>query len=123
MGIAESAHDSVEKTLEAAVRLAEQLAKRKWNGEVYAEIRKSMFPELCTCMEFPQKLIYKNKCHNVGMKNDCFSLAKKRKFHLYLCIDDQGLDPYGSLFDDEQKKIIEIKELLKHPRRSNANIV
>ncbi|KAF4378438.1 hypothetical protein F8388_021632 [Cannabis sativa] len=77
MGIAESAHDSVEKTLEAAVRLAEQLAKRKWNGEVYAEIRKN----------------------------------------------DQGLDPYGSLFDDEQKKIIEIKELLKHPRRSNANIV
>lgn len=47
MGIAESAHDSAESAAEAAVRLGEQLARRKWNGEVFAEIRKSMFPELC----------------------------------------------------------------------------
>ncbi|GMN37268.1 hypothetical protein TIFTF001_042602 [Ficus carica] len=47
MGIAESAHDSAESAVEAAVRLGEQLARRKWNGEVFAEIRKSMFPELC----------------------------------------------------------------------------
>uniref|UniRef100_A0A803NXL0 Delta(3)-Delta(2)-enoyl-CoA isomerase n=1 Tax=Cannabis sativa TaxID=3483 RepID=A0A803NXL0_CANSA len=57
MGIAESAHDSAEKTLEAAVRLAEQLAKRKWNGEVYAEIRKSMFPELCGVLGVSTKVI------------------------------------------------------------------
>ncbi|XP_016647235.1 PREDICTED: LOW QUALITY PROTEIN: enoyl-CoA delta isomerase 2, peroxisomal-like [Prunus mume] len=47
LGIVESAHDSAESTVEAAVRLGEQLAKRKWNGDVYAEIRKSLYPELC----------------------------------------------------------------------------
>ncbi|KAL0004690.1 hypothetical protein SO802_012251, partial [Lithocarpus litseifolius] len=39
MGIVDStAHDSEESVFEAAVRLGEQLVKRKWNGEVYAEI-------------------------------------------------------------------------------------
>ncbi|KAL0003458.1 hypothetical protein SO802_017239 [Lithocarpus litseifolius] len=39
MGIMDSAvHDSEESVFEAAVRLGEQLVKRKWNGEVYAEI-------------------------------------------------------------------------------------
>ena len=47
MGIVDSAHDSAESTVEAAVRLAEQLSGRKWNGEVYAEIRKAMHPEVC----------------------------------------------------------------------------
>ncbi|GMH08488.1 hypothetical protein Nepgr_010328 [Nepenthes gracilis] len=47
MGIVYSAHDGEEATLEAAIRLGEQLGARKRNGEIYAEIRKSLFPELC----------------------------------------------------------------------------
>ncbi|KAK9996720.1 hypothetical protein SO802_021406 [Lithocarpus litseifolius] len=39
MGIMDSAvHNSEESMFEAAVRPGEQLVKRKWNGEVYAEI-------------------------------------------------------------------------------------
>lgn len=29
--------------------------------------------------------------------------------------DGDNLDPYGGLFDDEQKKILEIKEYLEEP--------
>lgn len=47
MGIIDSAYDNAEKTVEAAVQLAEKLGKRKWDGEVYGEIRKSLYPELC----------------------------------------------------------------------------
>ncbi|KAL2341932.1 hypothetical protein Fmac_009872 [Flemingia macrophylla] len=50
MGIVDSAHDSAEKTLEAAMRLGEQLAQRKLLGEVYAEIRKSLYPDACTVL-------------------------------------------------------------------------
>ncbi|PON92013.1 Crotonase superfamily [Trema orientale] len=57
LGIAESAHDSAESALEAAVRLGEQLAQRKWNGEVYAEIRKSMFPDLCAVLGVSERVI------------------------------------------------------------------
>ena len=39
MGIVDSmAHEREESVVEVAVRLGEQLVKRKWNGEVYAEI-------------------------------------------------------------------------------------
>ena len=39
MGIVDSTtHDSEESVVEAAVHLGEQLVKRKWNDEVYAEI-------------------------------------------------------------------------------------
>lgn len=47
MGIVDSAYDSAEAAVEAAVRLGEELGKRKWDGEVYSEIRKSLYPELC----------------------------------------------------------------------------
>lgn len=47
MGIIDSAYDNAEKTVEAAVQLAEKLGKRKWDGGVYGEIRKSLHPELC----------------------------------------------------------------------------
>lgn len=47
MGIIDSAYDDAEKTVEAAVQLAEKLGKRKWDGAVYGEIRKSLHPELC----------------------------------------------------------------------------
>jgi len=47
MGLVDSAHDSRDAAVEAAVRMGEELGKRKWDGEVYAEIRKSLYPELC----------------------------------------------------------------------------
>ena len=48
MGIVESAaHDSEEQVVEASMRFGEQLAARKWNGQVYAEIRKSLYPDIC----------------------------------------------------------------------------
>ncbi|KAG2255990.1 hypothetical protein Bca52824_075284 [Brassica carinata] len=48
LGIVDSAaHDSAEGVVEATVSLAEKLAAKKWNGDVYASIRKSLYPELC----------------------------------------------------------------------------
>ncbi|KAI3693064.1 hypothetical protein L6452_32892 [Arctium lappa] len=45
-GLIDSAHDSGEKAVEAVVRLGEELTKRKWDDEVYAEIRKSLYTEI-----------------------------------------------------------------------------
>lgn len=47
MGVVDSLHDSPEATVEAAVRLGEELVKRKWDGDVYSDIRMAMYPELC----------------------------------------------------------------------------
>ncbi|KAK9288446.1 hypothetical protein L1049_016903 [Liquidambar formosana] len=57
IGIIDSAHDSGESTVEAALRLGEQLAGRKWDGEVYAEIRKSLYPELCGLLGLAEKTL------------------------------------------------------------------
>lgn len=57
MGLVDSAHDSAESVVEAAVRLGEQLAQRKWNGEVFAEIRKSLYPEACGVLGLAAKSI------------------------------------------------------------------
>lgn len=57
MGIVDSAHDSEESVVEAAVRLGEQLAGSKRNGDVYAEIRKSMYPEICGVLGLRQRSI------------------------------------------------------------------
>ncbi|TKY71660.1 Enoyl-CoA delta isomerase 3 [Spatholobus suberectus] len=57
MGIVDSAHDSAESTVEAAMRLGEQLARRKWMGEVYAEIRKSLYPDACKVLGLTQKAL------------------------------------------------------------------
>ncbi|XP_062168016.1 enoyl-CoA delta isomerase 2, peroxisomal-like [Alnus glutinosa] len=57
MGIVESAHDGVESVVEAAVSRGEQLAQRKWNGEVYAEIRKSLYPEVCGVLGLVAKTV------------------------------------------------------------------
>ncbi|OVA00107.1 Crotonase superfamily [Macleaya cordata] len=46
MGIIDSAYNSLEETMEAALRLGEKLAARKWKGEIYADIRKNAFPEI-----------------------------------------------------------------------------
>ncbi|XP_058750663.1 enoyl-CoA delta isomerase 2, peroxisomal-like [Vicia villosa] len=47
MGIVDSAHDSAESVVEAAVRLGGELAEKKWVGKVYGEIRKSLYPDAC----------------------------------------------------------------------------
>lgn len=57
VGIIDSAHENGEKTLEVAVRMAEQLAKKKWNGEVYKEIRMDMYPELCAMLGIKAKAV------------------------------------------------------------------
>ncbi|XP_052188311.1 enoyl-CoA delta isomerase 2, peroxisomal-like [Diospyros lotus] len=57
MGIVDSAYDSGDATVEAAVRLGEELASRKWDGQVYGEIRKSMQPELCGILGLADKLV------------------------------------------------------------------
>lgn len=46
-GLIDSVFDNGEKAVEGAMRMAEELSKRKWDGEVYAEIRKSLYPEVC----------------------------------------------------------------------------
>ncbi|KAI3790689.1 hypothetical protein L2E82_03917 [Cichorium intybus] len=59
MGFVESAHDNGESVVEAAVHMAEELAKRKWDGEVYSEIRKSLYPELCGVLGLTTKDVVK----------------------------------------------------------------
>ncbi|XP_059636488.1 enoyl-CoA delta isomerase 2, peroxisomal-like [Cornus florida] len=55
MGIVDSAHDSGERVVEAAVRLGGELSKRKWNGQVYSEIRKASYPEICGVLGLASK--------------------------------------------------------------------
>ncbi|XP_060169136.1 enoyl-CoA delta isomerase 1, peroxisomal-like [Lycium barbarum] len=45
-GIVDSAYDGVEETVEAAVKLGEELVRRKWDGNVYAGCRKTLYVEL-----------------------------------------------------------------------------
>ncbi|KFK24100.1 hypothetical protein AALP_AAs60878U000100 [Arabis alpina] len=56
LGIVDSAaHDSTESVVEATVSLGESLAAKKWSGEVYASIRKSLYPELCKLLSLTTK--------------------------------------------------------------------
>ncbi|KAJ8573285.1 hypothetical protein K7X08_009796 [Anisodus acutangulus] len=45
-GIVDSAHDGVEETVEAGVKLGEELVRRNWDGKVYAGCRKTLYVEL-----------------------------------------------------------------------------
>lgn len=47
MGIVDAAYDSEGSLAAAAMRLAEELASRKWKGDTYKEIRTSLYPDLC----------------------------------------------------------------------------
>lgn len=58
MGIVDSVHDGAEAALLAAERLGEELSNRKWNGQVYAEIRKSLYPEICSALELSTSVVY-----------------------------------------------------------------
>ncbi|XP_058113048.1 enoyl-CoA delta isomerase 2, peroxisomal-like [Magnolia sinica] len=55
MGIIDAAHDSSGETVDAAMRQAEELAGRKWSGEVYASIRKAMFAEVSELLGLVEK--------------------------------------------------------------------
>ncbi|XP_059312864.1 enoyl-CoA delta isomerase 1, peroxisomal-like [Lycium ferocissimum] len=45
-GIVDSVYNGVEETVEAAVKLGEELVRRKWDGKVYAGCRKTLYVEL-----------------------------------------------------------------------------
>ncbi|KAK9283334.1 hypothetical protein L1049_011573 [Liquidambar formosana] len=45
-GVIDSAHDSAEETVEAAMRLGKELVGRKWDGHVYGEIRTVVMSEV-----------------------------------------------------------------------------
>lgn len=45
-GIISAAYDTVEETVAAALELGEQLVRRNWNGEVYAETRKFLYEDV-----------------------------------------------------------------------------
>lgn len=46
-GIVDVVGKDGDEAVEKAVKLGEELVKRKWNGEVYGEIRKGLYPKLC----------------------------------------------------------------------------
>ncbi|CAH8385386.1 unnamed protein product [Eruca vesicaria subsp. sativa] len=57
LGIVDSAgQDSAEGVVEATVSLGESLAAKRWNGEVYASIRKSLYPEVCAMLGLTAKI-------------------------------------------------------------------
>ncbi|KAL3534647.1 hypothetical protein ACH5RR_003112 [Cinchona calisaya] len=47
MGVLDLVHEVGRDTVKVAESLAEKLATKEWNSEVYAEIRKALYPELC----------------------------------------------------------------------------
>ncbi|XP_010529004.1 PREDICTED: enoyl-CoA delta isomerase 1, peroxisomal-like [Tarenaya hassleriana] len=46
MGIVDSAHDGAAETVQAAVRLGEELVKRAWDGNVYGRMRETLLRAL-----------------------------------------------------------------------------
>ncbi|KAK4434820.1 Enoyl-CoA delta isomerase 1, peroxisomal [Sesamum alatum] len=46
VGIVDSAHENAEKTVEAAVRLGMDLVRRKWDGQVYADNRRTVVADV-----------------------------------------------------------------------------
>ncbi|XP_059628163.1 enoyl-CoA delta isomerase 1, peroxisomal-like [Cornus florida] len=53
-GIIDSAHDGAEETVEAAVRLGEELVGRKWDGHVYGQIRRVLHADVLRAIEFDE---------------------------------------------------------------------
>ncbi|CAK8541010.1 unnamed protein product [Lathyrus sativus] len=51
LGIVDSAHDSAEETVKAAVSLGGDLVKRGWNGHVYADNRKKFLSHVIRAVE------------------------------------------------------------------------
>lgn len=53
-GIIDSSHDSAEETVLAAVKLGEELARRRWDGHVYAQIRTVMYADMLNAIRFDE---------------------------------------------------------------------
>ncbi|CAH9095367.1 unnamed protein product [Cuscuta epithymum] len=53
LGLIDSAHADPEETVKEAVRTAESLAKRRWDGKIYAELRRALLPEACGVFGLP----------------------------------------------------------------------
>ncbi|XP_022844139.1 enoyl-CoA delta isomerase 2, peroxisomal-like [Olea europaea var. sylvestris] len=61
MGIVDSAYPSPEEAVETAMRLCDELAKKRWDGKVYAEIRKALYPELCGLLGLKDEKVLPSK--------------------------------------------------------------
>ncbi|KAE8703045.1 Enoyl-CoA delta isomerase 2, peroxisomal [Hibiscus syriacus] len=55
--VVQAAYDGETEVRAASMRMTEELAKRKWDGEVYAEIRKGLFPQLSAIVGLGLKTI------------------------------------------------------------------
>ncbi|XP_059628164.1 enoyl-CoA delta isomerase 1, peroxisomal-like [Cornus florida] len=56
IGIVDSAHDSAEETVKAAVRLGDELVARKWDGHVYGQIRRILFADVLRSIDFDESM-------------------------------------------------------------------
>ncbi|KAI3800681.1 hypothetical protein L1987_28775 [Smallanthus sonchifolius] len=56
MGLVDVACDDQESAVEGGVRMGVELGKMKWDGELYAEMRKSLYPVLCSMLGLGLKL-------------------------------------------------------------------
>ncbi|KAI3843009.1 hypothetical protein MKW92_006710 [Papaver armeniacum] len=45
-GIIDSAHENLEETMKAGLKLGEELGSKKWKGEIYADIRMNSYSEI-----------------------------------------------------------------------------
>lgn len=61
MGIVDSAYDSSDKVAAAALQTAEELGKKGWSGEAYAEIRKSLYPDVCALLGLKENSVMPSK--------------------------------------------------------------
>ncbi|KAF5811298.1 putative enoyl-CoA hydratase/isomerase, ClpP/crotonase-like domain superfamily [Helianthus annuus] len=50
MGLVDIAYEDRESAVEGGLRMGEELAKMKWNGKLYAQMRKALYPELCSVL-------------------------------------------------------------------------
>ncbi|KAI3469726.1 hypothetical protein Pfo_026389 [Paulownia fortunei] len=57
MGIVDWAHESEEEVVGAAIRMGEELGKRRWSGKAYAEIRKALYPEVCGLLGLKDEIV------------------------------------------------------------------
>ncbi|XP_043690300.1 enoyl-CoA delta isomerase 3-like [Telopea speciosissima] len=67
-GIIDSAHGTVEETIDAAVRLGEELAGKKWNGEVYAQMRKTLHSEVWDAFEAEDSMSIENDIKGIASR-------------------------------------------------------
>ncbi|GMJ01953.1 3-hydroxyacyl-CoA dehydratase 1, ARABIDOPSIS THALIANA DELTA(3), DELTA(2)-ENOYL COA ISOMERASE 3 [Hibiscus trionum] len=57
MGIVEAIYDGEEGATNAGTEMGNDLAKRNWDGEVYVEIRKGLYHELCGMLRMASNVI------------------------------------------------------------------